>query len=513
MQKVYKAVNTLVLVNKVQKAEQIASHLRRAGIAVQQKWVSSTSEFSAALQSEPFDLGIIFCSPDDLTLPPAIMRYPDLPFIVVVAQYRNRIAEVLLDQGASDVVGFSHPVRLKKVLTQTIAHSRLRQQNAVLERQFESQNKMLQSLLEGTQEAIAYLHQGMHSFGNPAYQKLTGLGSEAEVLSTPLLDLIDPSDRSRVDAAIRQLEQSEIDHAEILCQMVTEEGLLQTVSMCLTKSWFDGESVLQLIATRRAAKVITRTVTEAELTVLPEVQSSNTEHLLNAAQLQLNIEPINSLRADLFDRHFVSLQHASGPVDSAAELLRDDRSGMTLIDLDRCIILESINQLTQRLRRNPNSQFLIPLQADAAQHLGLTQWMQLHMQARSIPARAITLTLPLTGVSTFAEQFELTRQMQLAGIGVCIEGLSGTDEEQLYLSTSDIDYAILTPQIDLQETQTRLDQASYVKIQKQLQICQRAKVKTMIAASHPADIAALWKLGVDCLIGDLEAQLDTAVVC
>ncbi len=514
MTRSYQAVNTLVLVSDAFKAEEIAAQLRKAGIAIQQQWVSTSADFTAALQREAFDLAIIYANPQKTDIPAAIFRYPDTPFVVMLPQYRNRLAEELLELGVTDVVGFSHPVRMQKVLRRIIVEAKARTEHRRIEQQLRVQGDMLETLLTGTQESIAFLHQGMHSYSNPAYQRLTGLLSSEEVLSTPLLDLISPSDQPAIDLALRQIESGQQDEKSVHCYMLTRDGKRLPVTLRLTRSWYDDENVVQLMVSQRLAGQPAGARSPTMTSALP---SANTLELLKTAGLRLNLEPINCLRADIYDRQWLRVSHTRGPVESAAELLQDDHSGMTLIDLDRSIILEAMNQLTARLKRNPNSQFLIPLHADATCHHGLTQWLQQHMQTRSIPARAITLVMPLTASgATFAEQFELTRQMRLAGIGVCVQGISGSSEEQLYLSTTDIDYAILGAQDLPVPDDQPLNRENFQLLSEQIRICRQAKVKTMIKARHPTDIAQLWKLGLDCFIGDPEAisacELDVTAV-
>lgn len=515
----YQAVNTLVLVDQASKAEQIASHLRSTGMAIQQSWVDSASEFSAALQRDAFDLGIIYRESDNTDLPAAILRYPDLPFLVVLSQYRNRLAENFIESGAADVVGFSHPIRLKKVLARTIIEAKLRKNNNALQEQYISQRAMLQSLLQSAQQAIAFIHHGVHSYGNPAYRELTGLQDEEHVLSTPLLDLIDPRDHATINQALRALNTGDCERQSLYCHFIRQDGSRMPVALELTQSWFDEESVVQLSVRPCQFEYSNDEKNNPFSDTIAEQAATAECGQLKSARLRFTTEPINSLRADNYERYCVNIWHEDGAAD---DLLQDDQSGMTLIDLDRCVILEAINQLAKRLQRNPNTQFLIPLQAEAAQHIGLTQWLQQHIHARSIPARAVTLVMTLTeGSNTFAEHFELTRQMQLAGVGVCIRGITGSTEEQLYLSTNDIDYALLThPQLFTNKVKDEigilpehpLDTTLFDNIRKQVNICRRANVKTMMEAHHPDDIAALWKLGVDCLIGDLESQLECTEV-
>lgn len=253
------AINALVLVENPAQARKIAQQLAAVGGTVRQSWVSSHAEFGAALRRDGVDLAILYCSASDQMVPSAIHRYPDTPFLAILDQYRNRTAESLIDLGLTDVVGFSHPVRMARVLKRVLSEARIRVDYAQLLIRQQSQRLMLEALLHSSEDAVAYIHQGMHSFSNDAYQNLTGLSSSDAVLGTPLLDIIDQNTHGTVMQHLRQFEDGQSAVALVNTRMRHVEGHDIPVTLEFSRSWYDEEVVIQLVARERTASEATDT--------------------------------------------------------------------------------------------------------------------------------------------------------------------------------------------------------------------------------------------------------------
>lgn len=245
------AINALVLVDNPAQARKIARQLAAVGGTVQQSWVSSHAEFGAALRRDEFDLGILYCNASDQIVPAAIHRHPDTPFLAILDQYRNRKAEDLIDLGLTDIVGFSHPVRMARVLKRMLAEARIRLNYKQLLVRQQSQLTMLEALLHSSEDAVAYIHQGMHSFSNDAYQTLTGLPSSDAVLGTPLLDIIVQDTHRTVLQHLRRFEDGLSTPTHINTRMRHVKGHNIPVTLELSRSWYDEEVVIQLVARER----------------------------------------------------------------------------------------------------------------------------------------------------------------------------------------------------------------------------------------------------------------------
>ncbi len=250
------AVKTLILVSDAQQAKVIADYLRVAGVPVQQHWVATNSDFSDALKRNDYDLGIIHCQPGNHDVPSAVLRYPSTPFIATVDRFKPGHAEVLLERGVSDVVGFSHPVRLQKVMARIASEARARNQNRSMQTRQEQQNHMIHTLMARSSDAVAYVHQGIHCYANDAYRALTGLGKTTIPDHTPMLDLFDADDHDRIATELRRLEHGKVENPVIHANLQRYGDALQPVTLACCQSWYNDEPVVQIQVRRHRDNVL-----------------------------------------------------------------------------------------------------------------------------------------------------------------------------------------------------------------------------------------------------------------
>jgi PAS domain-containing protein len=76
-------------------------------------------------------------------------------------------------------------------------------------------------LVDTTQEPIAYIHQGMHVYANPAYLTLFGYKSLAQLRSSPILDLIPEADKKLFSAIMKQHQKPPHINQSVLLTMLT----------------------------------------------------------------------------------------------------------------------------------------------------------------------------------------------------------------------------------------------------------------------------------------------------
>ena len=250
------AVKTLVLVSDAQQAKVIADYLRVAGVPVQQHWVANSTDFSDALRRNEYDLGIIHCQPYEREIPSAVLRYPATTFIATVDRFKPGHAEHLLERGVADVVGFSHPVRLQRVMARITCEARERNQNRQLQARQSKQDRMIHTLMERSTDAVAYVHQGIHCYANDAYRALTGLGKTATPDCTPMLDLFDPEDHEDIARELRLLEHGKTENPLIQANLVSYDTTLQPVTLACCQSWYNDEQVVQIHVRRHRENVL-----------------------------------------------------------------------------------------------------------------------------------------------------------------------------------------------------------------------------------------------------------------
>lgn len=521
----YRAINTLVLVENAQQANSIAIVLRQTGIAVQQSWVTLHSDFSIALQRDAFDLGIIYCDQDDFDLPSSISRYPDIPFLAILDRYKNRAAEKLLDHGVADVAGMSQPVRLHRVLQRLLSEAALRQENTHLRVQQKQQDTLIHSMLQHSAIAVAYLHQGVHSYANANYQQLTGLLHLEEVQQTPFMDLIVADDRKAVASMLREIEAGDKSQANLDVKLQRPDGNHLSVDLELVPSFFDGEAMVQLTARLPTADStavrVTRPGTPPEIptnlpaqkpaTVRPPAETA-THHDCSekfdatlaiapkTPELSVNVEliPMNNLRRDVRERLLVSVDQAITPdrlpgIDFGAFDLTIslEEHVQQELEQDRRVIDQSLNWLQQHLAARPNAQLFVPITAPVSEHGQLTVWLEKQLHQRALPASALALILRYDADQSAAWQ-RLATALSSIGIIVCAAGMSDLAETEAITNHGVASFAFLN-------YSTR-DLAQVETLSGHIQCCRAAQIKTVTNIKKPADIANVWKSGLDCYV-------------
>lgn len=497
----YRAINTLVLVENAQQADSIAAVLRLTGIPVQQSWVTMRSDFSSALQRDAFDLGIIYCAQGQNELPSSMSRYPDIPFLAIMDKFKNRAAETLLEHGMTEVVGLSQPLRLHRVLHRLLSETSLRHENESLRLQQKRQDSLIHSMLQHSSTAVAYLHQGAHSYANASYQQLTGLAHLEDVQQTPLLDLIASSDRNTVASTLRQIEAGHSSHASLSVQLQRTDGDRLTVDLELLPSFFDGESMVQLTAVSTPDTRLS-VATAAAGSVDDDCEKFDaTVAIVPVSDPRPNdvvLFPINNLRQDIRERLLVSYDQDTslsrlpgidfGAFDltvSLEEQIQQER------ELDRWLIDQSLDWLQQHQASRPDAQLFVPVAAPVSEHSRLVSWLKRQLQQRAIAPSSLAIILRYDADRSAAWE-RLAKALAETGVNVCaaaIDSLSATD---IVTQNPAVNFAFLN--------NPGRDQVLTATLTAQIERCRAAEIKTVANVTGKADIASAWKSGLDCFV-------------
>lgn len=182
-------------------AEMMVSMLRRAGHGVRPLCAAAPDDFKKALEEQALDL--ILCNPLTPRLSAAqaltLLRESgkDIPLIVVAEGLDQAEVCELLQAGARDVVPKEQAERLRYVAVRELADLGLRRAYRRCEMGLREAEKRCRSLLDSSRDAIAYVHEGMHSsYVNSAYLNLFGCHSVEEMEGVPIMDMVAPADHS-----------------------------------------------------------------------------------------------------------------------------------------------------------------------------------------------------------------------------------------------------------------------------------------------------------------------------
>ena len=250
------AQNIVVLV--VSDAENVAklveSHMRNAGHPVRAAWVTDLEDIEDALQRGTPD--ILLCGheldsaplKDVVSLCARLCR--DLPVLLLGDEYSYELISDALGAGARDAVSHEDPQHLKHLeqvlLREYHVHSQLRELHLVRTRlaDFESRHKQL---LDGTNDAVAHIQEGILSHVNPAFAHLLGFDNPEDLLNLPLMDLVAPEQAPKVKEHLKQLSKGKLDDKLLECSLQKPDGGQVNISARMTRGSVDGENFIEML--------------------------------------------------------------------------------------------------------------------------------------------------------------------------------------------------------------------------------------------------------------------------
>jgi len=126
-----------------------------------------------------------------------------IPIIAVVdeeSRQRHRPAR-LLEEGADNYY-LEDADHLVAVVRKELSHLRARKQGHSFETRFKETETRVQALLENSQEAVAYIHEGVHVYANPAYLQMFGYERKEDLADIQLVHMVPPTYRDALKSIL-----------------------------------------------------------------------------------------------------------------------------------------------------------------------------------------------------------------------------------------------------------------------------------------------------------------------
>ncbi len=239
-------VRLLIADSSENRAHEIDSVLRNAGIATRPEICADLSVAVASATERPADLVFMSAHFDHLEqmLPALRESQPDLPIIVLddTAEIGRLTHGMAL--GATDVVFENDSERLLYVVRRELNHVCQRTQYLQVKKALREAEQRCELLLSSATAAIAYVHEGMHIFANEDYIRIFGFDSADDLLGVPLLDLIDADFGAEFKARMKDYSGNQESFA---FKGRTVAGALVEGQMTLSQAEYEGEPCTQVL--------------------------------------------------------------------------------------------------------------------------------------------------------------------------------------------------------------------------------------------------------------------------
>ena len=206
-------IKLLFIEKSVEDAEQIVSLLRNNGIAVRPARATSPDQVQAALEELGPDIVLFDPSVATVGLADLIHQLDahgrDLSLIALVPQVDNTIVSDFFINGVRAIALRPQPKQLLAVVQREFESLNTRRQLRRLETALRESERRCDALLDSSNDAIAYVHEGMHVRANQAYLETFGYAEFDDLLGLPVLDMVGSTDADEFKATLKSLSRGE----------------------------------------------------------------------------------------------------------------------------------------------------------------------------------------------------------------------------------------------------------------------------------------------------------------
>ncbi|MEH6910171.1 MAG: EAL domain-containing protein [Oceanicoccus sp.] len=276
----------LLLINESDnEGERLISLFRNAGRVARAKRAQSAEELFRMLEQDSWDLLIANDKHPEIVVDQCLellkKHHTVIPSIVI----RDGDANSALDAGACDVIASDDDKRLMFAALRELRSFDDRRQLISTKEKLSDAVARCNLLMADSQEALAYVADGMLISSNALFCARFGYADPEELDCTPVIDLIAASDNSKFKQLLKTLANGNEDGTDFNFTGQTQDGETFTAAMHLSNSVFDDEPCIQLTindsedpTTNTESEVIPSSTSEPEQLLAP-LPASNTELL------------------------------------------------------------------------------------------------------------------------------------------------------------------------------------------------------------------------------------------
>ncbi|PBJ83036.1 PAS domain S-box protein [Lysobacteraceae bacterium NML93-0399] len=251
------ALRLLIVDDRVEDAEAIASALRNAGIAVRPLRPESDEDLGRIIGSQSPDVVIAARTSATLPFAQVMQRIADsgrdLPVIALVDTLVEADYVDAIQSGARAVALRHAPQQLLACVRDAWADRDARRGLRRLEARVRETERRCDALIDSSRDPIAYIHEGMHIRANAAYLEMFGYESFEDVEGVSLLDMVAPQHVESFKSLLKALSKGEPPPPRHEIEARDIDGNAFPAAMEFTTAQYEGEPCLQVVFRRREA--------------------------------------------------------------------------------------------------------------------------------------------------------------------------------------------------------------------------------------------------------------------
>lgn len=233
-------------------AEILLNQLRKARYPIRPQYCDDDERLQELLAEHEWDLILSVPQVDDFTVTEVCelisSSKQDIPVIVLDEKLNSKQMFQWLKAGVKQVIPKDNSGCLPIVVGRELENLAERRERKRLQQLYKDSQKNNKTLLESSQDAIAYVQDGMHVHANPSYLNMFGYENMDDLGGLPIMDLIAVNDQPKFRDFMRTFmaEEKEED-SQINLEGIKANKEHLSLNMELIDTMYDNERCIQVI--------------------------------------------------------------------------------------------------------------------------------------------------------------------------------------------------------------------------------------------------------------------------
>ncbi len=231
-------------------AEFVTALMRPAGYTVKTTRVEGGDDLAQALDDGGVDVAMHNLAAVDLALEDTINAVRERERVLPVIAFGgdgDTTPGDALSKGAADRVPPDSQEHLRQVVIREFNCMLVRRRAHWLEAAYHESEQRARALMETSRDAIAYIHDGMHVLANDAYLSLFGYEAFEEIEGTPMIDMVQGEDQSKLKDFLRDYSASEQAVGTLELELEQKDGNHFQAEVEFSRASIEGEACSQII--------------------------------------------------------------------------------------------------------------------------------------------------------------------------------------------------------------------------------------------------------------------------
>jgi diguanylate cyclase (GGDEF)-like protein/PAS domain S-box-containing protein len=248
-------IKILFIENSLEEAEQIISLMRNSGIAVRPARATNAEQLQKAIDELEPDVVMFDPSVKGLALRDVVQALDangrDYSLIGLLDTVDGQQVADLFVAGVRGAAPRNQPKQLIIVLQREFEALQTRRQVRRLENSLRESERRCDALLDSSNDAIAYVHEGMHVRANQAYLDNFGYQSFDDLLGLPVMDMVDAASADEFKALLKGHARHEKVASQMALHARRADGSQFDATVEFAPATFEGEPCLQIVFRRQ----------------------------------------------------------------------------------------------------------------------------------------------------------------------------------------------------------------------------------------------------------------------